>query len=64
VARLEREVEEAEAALATLEDELADASHWADPERSARSTARHQRARRRLADAEARWEQAAAELDG
>jgi ATP-binding cassette subfamily F protein 3 len=59
LARLEREVEAAEAALAKLEEELADPSHWSDPKRSERSTRRHDEARAQLAEAMARWEQAA-----
>ncbi len=59
LARLEREVTEAEAALRTLEDELADPSNWGDPRSSAKSTRRHDEAKRRLEDAMARWEDAA-----
>ena len=43
---LEREIQEAEDGLATVEDELADSSAWATPERSAESTERHQAAKR------------------
>ncbi len=57
--RLEREVEKAEAALAALEEELADPSQWADPRRSAESTRRHERARRELDTAIERWTEAA-----
>ena len=53
---LEREIAEAEAALAALEDELADPDAWADPARAARSTARHEEARRAVADLYSRWE--------
>ena len=59
LAKLEREVEEAEAEYRRLEDELADPSHWSDPQRSAKSTKRHERARARLAEVMARWEEAA-----
>jgi ATP-binding cassette subfamily F protein 3 len=45
-ASLEEQIAAAEATLATLEDELADPAHWADPERSAESTQRHQAAKR------------------
>jgi ATP-binding cassette subfamily F protein 3 len=45
-ARLEQEIEAAEAALAALEDELADPAAWATPERTADSTRRHEQARR------------------
>ncbi|MGH2890507.1 MAG: ABC-F family ATP-binding cassette domain-containing protein, partial [Solirubrobacteraceae bacterium] len=43
---LEAEIEAAEATLATVEDELSDPASWATPEASARSTARHDEARR------------------
>jgi ATP-binding cassette, subfamily F, member 3 len=44
--RLERAVEEAEAALAIVEDELADPKAWATKYESAKSTARHTAAKR------------------
>ncbi len=47
-ARLEAEIAAAEAALAGLEDELADPTAWHDPERSAASGVRHEAARRRV----------------
>ena len=59
LAKLEREVEEAEAEFRRLEDELADPSHWSDPKRSAKASERHERARARLAAVMARWEEAA-----
>jgi ATP-binding cassette, subfamily F, member 3 len=59
VAELEREVEHAEAALAALEDELADPSMWSSPTRSERSTSRHTAARKAVEDAYARWQEAA-----
>ena len=43
---LERQIEAAEAALRTVEDELADPSAWAGAEAAARSTARHEQAQR------------------
>ena len=46
IAALERAVEDAEAALARVEDELADPACWTTPERSAESTARHEEAKR------------------
>ena len=64
LAKLEREVEEAEADFKRLEDELADPSHWSDPKRSAKSTERHERARARLAELIARWEEAAEKVEG
>jgi ATP-binding cassette, subfamily F, member 3 len=64
LARLEREVEEAEASFRRLEDELADPSHWSDPKRSARATARHDKARAKLDELLARWEAAAERVEG
>ena len=64
LARLEREVEEAEASFKRLEDELADPANWSSPERSARSSARHARARARLDELIARWEEAAERVEG
>jgi ATP-binding cassette, subfamily F, member 3 len=58
IADLEREVERAEAALAALEDELADPSKWSSPSRTERSTARHTAAKTAVEEAYARWEQA------
>jgi ATP-binding cassette subfamily F protein 3 len=46
MAILERDIEQAEAALAAVEDDLADPDAWATPERSERSTDRHQAAKR------------------
>ncbi len=46
IASLERAIQEAEDALATVEDDLADPGAWATPERSAQSTGRHQAAKR------------------
>jgi ATP-binding cassette, subfamily F, member 3 len=45
---LERAVEDAEAALAGVEDELSDPDCWTTPERAAESTARHEEAKRRV----------------
>ena len=64
LARLEREVEEAEAAFKRLEDELADPSHWSDPQRSAKASARHERARAQLDELVSRWEAAAERVEG
>ena len=44
--RLEQEIEQAEAALQALEDELADPAAWVGPDVSARSAARHEEAKR------------------
>jgi len=54
--RLEKAVEDAEAALASLEDELADPRHWATKYESAKSTARHTAAKRAVEDAYAALE--------
>jgi ATP-binding cassette subfamily F protein 3 len=48
IASLERRIEAAEAALAALEDELADPGAWASPTASARSTKRHAEAKREV----------------
>jgi ATP-binding cassette subfamily F protein 3 len=47
-AALEREIEAAEAALAAVEEELADPAAWSDSARAAASTERHATARRRV----------------
>jgi ATP-binding cassette subfamily F protein 3 len=52
----ERVVEEAEAAMRALEDELADPAAWATQYESAKSEARHTAARRAIEDAYARLE--------
>jgi ATP-binding cassette subfamily F protein 3 len=54
--RLEAEIEAAELALRAIEDELADPSAWATADASARSSARHDEAKRVLAELYARWE--------
>jgi ATP-binding cassette subfamily F protein 3 len=54
--RLEQQIESAEAALATVEDELADPSAWATPEATTRSTARHEEAKQRVAELYERYE--------
>jgi ATP-binding cassette subfamily F protein 3 len=56
--RLEEQIEAAEAALKEIEDELGDPAAWADPERSAASTARHAEAKQVLDELYRRWEQA------
>jgi ATP-binding cassette, subfamily F, member 3 len=55
-AKLERAVEQAEAALAGLEDELADPKAWATKYEAAKSTARHTAAKRAVEDAYAQLE--------
>jgi ATP-binding cassette subfamily F protein 3 len=59
VASLEKKIEKAEAALASLEDELSDPGQWSTPEKSARATRRHDRARQKVADLYEMWEEAA-----
>jgi ATP-binding cassette subfamily F protein 3 len=54
--RLEAEIEAAEAALRTLEEELADPTAWNDPRSAAKSTKRHERAKRDLQKLYAEWE--------
>jgi ATP-binding cassette subfamily F protein 3 len=54
--QLEREIEAAEAALKSLEDELADPAAWAAPNRAAQSSARHDAARRAVDALYAEWE--------
>jgi ATP-binding cassette subfamily F protein 3 len=54
--KLERAVEQAEAALAALEDELAGPEAWATQYASAKSTARHTAAKRAVEDAYAALE--------
>jgi ATP-binding cassette, subfamily F, member 3 len=58
IADLERDVERAETALRRLEDELADPAMWSSPSRSERNTARHEKAKRAVERAYARWEEA------
>ena len=54
--KAERAVEDAEAAMRALEDELADPAAWATQYESAKSQARHTAARRAVEDAYARLE--------
>jgi ATP-binding cassette subfamily F protein 3 len=56
-AKLEQAVEAAEAALAALEEELADPAAWATQYESAKSTARHTAAKRAVDDAYAALEE-------
>jgi ATP-binding cassette, subfamily F, member 3 len=60
--RLQRAVEEAEAALAAVEEELADPAAWATPYESAKSEARHTAAKRAVEQAYAAWEAHAAKV--
>jgi ATP-binding cassette subfamily F protein 3 len=54
--KLEAQIASAEAALAVVEDELGDPAAWVTPEVSARSSARHEQAKQRVADLYARYE--------
>jgi ATP-binding cassette subfamily F protein 3 len=54
--KLEAQIEAAEAALAVLEQELADPGAWNDPRSAAKSTARHAQAKKTLEELYARWE--------
>ncbi len=58
IRQLEREIEQAEEALAALEAELARPAAWATPESSKDSAARHAAAKREVEEAFARWEAA------
>jgi ATP-binding cassette, subfamily F, member 3 len=55
-AGLEAEIEAAEAALRAIEDELADPAAWATPAATARSSARHEEAKLKVAELYDRWE--------
>ncbi|MGK2938563.1 MAG: ABC-F family ATP-binding cassette domain-containing protein [Solirubrobacteraceae bacterium] len=57
---LERATEQAEAALAKLEEQLAAPDAWDTPDKSARNTERHTAAKRAVEEAYARWEAASA----
>ena len=56
---LERQIEEAETALRALEDDLADPAAWSTPDKTARNTAKHEKAKRALEDLYRRWEESA-----
>jgi ATP-binding cassette subfamily F protein 3 len=55
-AKLEQRIEEAETALARLEDELAGPEAWTSPRRSAESSTRHEEAKRAVAELYERYE--------
>jgi ATP-binding cassette subfamily F protein 3 len=57
--KLERQIEEAEAALRSVEDELADPSVWETPEKSAKASERHERAKQTVESLYERYEQIA-----
>jgi ATP-binding cassette subfamily F protein 3 len=54
--KLESEIERAEAALREVEEELADPALWADGRTAAKSSRRHEEAKRRVEDLYAEWE--------
>ncbi len=54
--KLEQEIEAAETALASLEHELSDPAAWSGAEVSARSTARHEQAKRTVQELYDRWD--------
>ncbi|MCW3063205.1 MAG: transporter related protein [Solirubrobacterales bacterium] len=54
--RLEREIEQAEAALRAVEGELGDPGAWSDGDRVATASERHARAKRDVEELYARWE--------
>ena len=54
--RLEAEIEAAEQALKRLEEELADPAAWNDPRTAAKSTRRHEQAKKALQELYAEWE--------
>lgn len=58
VVSLEKRVEKAEAELAKIEDRLADPAEWATPEKMAKNTRRHDKAKQKVADLYREWEAA------
>ncbi len=58
VESLEKKIEAAEAALARLEDELADPAAWSTPEKTEKATRRHDRAKEKVATLYSEWEEA------
>jgi ATP-binding cassette subfamily F protein 3 len=54
--QLEEEIAAAEAALRVIEDELADPAAWATPKATARSSRRHEEAKRAVDELYERWE--------
>ena len=56
---MESEIEAAEAALRTIEDELSDPAAWASPAASAQSTERHEAAEQLVSELYERYESVA-----
>ncbi len=54
--KIEKQIEEAEAALQAVEGELADPAAWSTPQRSAESSARHEAAKRAVDELYERYE--------
>jgi hypothetical protein len=61
--RLAEQIEQAEAELRELEEELADPEAWSSPGRAERAEARHAAAKRAVAELVERWEEAEAEAE-
>jgi ATP-binding cassette subfamily F protein 3 len=61
--RLAEQIEQAEAELRELEEELADPEAWSSPGRAERAEARHAAAERAVAELVERWEEAEAEAE-
>jgi ATP-binding cassette subfamily F protein 3 len=62
-ARLEERIEQAEAELKQVEEELADPTAWSSPGRAERAAERHQAAKQAVADLYGEWEKAQAQLE-
>ena len=60
VARLERQVEGAEAKVREIEEELADPAAWSSPGRAERAETRHAEAKQKVEELMAQWEEAQA----
>jgi ATP-binding cassette subfamily F protein 3 len=63
-AKLEQRIEQAEAKLRELEDELADPAAWSSPGRVERATKRHAEAKAAVEELYAEWEEAQREAEG
>ncbi len=61
--RLAEQIEQAEAELRALEEELADPEAWSSPGRAERAEARHAAAKQAVAELVERWEEAEAEAE-
>jgi ATP-binding cassette subfamily F protein 3 len=63
-AKLEQRIEQAEAGLRELEDELADPTAWSSPTRVERATKRHEEAKAAVKELYKEWEAAQQEAEG